>query len=486
MKSPPTRWLEGLILVAILVLAFFMASIPHLTYEYPLHIDEWMRYGGAQSVVATGHIVYPSPFQAGETVSPDEEIGFHLLLGELQMITGVSWLNLFRFLPGIILALLALQAYVFCGGGAAGLAAAFLAALIPTTVRFLGPAFLVPVALGLSFIPLTLVVLTRLMSDIRGPVILFLVFLFLLFMHPPTLAVVSVMALVYLIFFLSAGEKSSRFRQSMLGLASVALVYVFMLFWAPAFVSFVVNEAASPALHLQLPPIQGAVAAFGYIPAILFSLGVGILAHRGGRESWALVLCAAGLLAYQLLYPHFYIGPDIVYERGWLYVFVFMALLGAEALVAINRWVSMLFSRRRFAGAASRAVVGIVTLSALVMGLRSHLAEPYYHIVDDVTYQDFRWVREYVPAEYQIGVLDTAQAWAFADISGKFAYASEVAPNFHPRGRAAMEFLDNGARDALWLSARNIGMVYGPGLVENNRLMKVNHNMYLLVREEGS
>jgi hypothetical protein len=27
----------------LLLLAFFMAIIPHIGYAYPLHIDEWMR-----------------------------------------------------------------------------------------------------------------------------------------------------------------------------------------------------------------------------------------------------------------------------------------------------------------------------------------------------------------------------------------------------------------------------------------------------------
>ncbi len=485
LSQQQARLVEGLFLGIILVLAFFMASIPHFQYPYPLHMDEWMRYGQAQSLMETGRTAYPNPFDSGATFSPDIEVGFHLLLGELKLITGISWLNLFRFLPGIILALLAFQAYVFGKGKGFGLGAAFLVILIPTTCRFLGPAFLVPVALGLTFIPLTLFILHRLMFDLRGPVILFLVFLSLLFIHPPTLAVISAIAVIHFIFFLLPGEKpQSRCRQSILALVFLVSIYVFMFFWAPSFINFVVKEAMHPEAHLPLPPIWGAVSKFGYIPVALFALGVGILAYRGKRDNWALVLSAVGLLAFQQLYPRFYIGPDIVYERGWLYTYVMMALLGGVALRELGGWTRMALRHKpTITNATSYTIIGILVVLAFALSLRSHFTEPYYHVIDDATYQDFLWVREYVPQQYQIGVLNTGVAWAFASVTGKFAYTAEVAPNFHAKGRSAMEFLHNGASDTTWLQEREIGIVYTPGVVANNQLIKVNNNVYLLVEE---
>ncbi|MFC1990726.1 hypothetical protein ACFLU9_01070 [Chloroflexota bacterium] len=475
--------IEGLLLVAVLMLAYFMSSIPHWHYQYPLHIDEWWRYGDAQSLIETESITHPNPFEAGETLSPDIEAGFHLFLGELKLITGVSWLSLFRYLPGIILAMLAFQAYVFGKRKGLGLGAASLATLIPTSVRFLGPAFLLPVSLGLVFIPLTLFVLHRLMSGLRGPIILFLILLALLFIHPPTFAVVSAITVIHLVLFLLPGkEPQSRARQSVLALVFIVPIYGLMFFWAPSFIDFVVNEAMQPELHLQLPPIQNAVFKFGYIPATLFALGIGILARQGKRDNWAIVLSAVGLLAFLLLYPRFYIGPDIIYERGWLYFFVLMALLGGVALKEIWGWAGR-GNMPSLATVSSYAVIGILVASAFAMSLRSHLTEPYYHVIDDINYQDFLWVREYTPPQYQVGVLDTAKAWAFAAVTGKFAYTAEVSPNFHAKGRSAMEFLENGARDTSWLVERGINIVYSSEEIDNNQLIKVNNNLYLLARD---
>lgn len=472
-----------MLLVAILALAFFMASIPHWHYGYPLHIDEWWHYGDAQSLIQSKHFAYPNPFDSGNTLSADIELGFHTFLGELKLITGMSWLNLFRFLPGIIFVILTFLAYAFGKRKGFGLAAAFLVALIPTTVRFLGPAFLVPVALGLTFIPLTLFTLHRLMFDFRGPMILIIIFVTLMFIHPPTLLAVSAISVIHFIFFLPRGEKpKSRSWQSAIALVSLVPIYIYLLlFWAPSAFDFVIKEALNPEAHLALPPIQDALTKFGYIPAALSILGAGILVFRGGRGNWALILSAVALLAYEQLYPRFYIGPDIVYERGWLYTFVMMALLGGVALTEIWRWSQMALQHKSFKYAAlSYTLIIILVFSALSLSLRSHLSEPYYHVVDDATYEDFLWVREYVPLQYQIGVLDTGVAWAFASVSGKFAYTTEVAPNFHEKGRSAMIFLHDGARDTSWLEDRGITIVYSPGTVENKELIKVHNNVYLL------
>ena len=466
-----------------MLLAFFMASIPHLDYVYPLHIDEWWHYGDAQSLIDAGSIPYPNPFDSGAELSSDIEVGFHLFLGEFKLITGSSWLNMFRFLPGVFFALLAFIAYAFGKRRGFGLAAAFLVTLIPTTVRFLGPSFLVPVALGLTFIPVTLFVLHRLMFDIRGPLVLILIFVSLMFIHPPTLLAVSVISVVHFIFFLPRGEKpQSRVWQSVLALVSLVPIYIYMFFfWAPSAFDFVIKETLNPEAHIALPPIQDAIPKFGYVPVALFIIGAGIIVRRGGRENWALVLSAIVLLAFEQIYPRFYIGPDILYERGWLYTYVMMALLGGVALVEIGRWIqAALRHKQTQATVLSYALVGVIALSALGIGIQSRLSEPYYHVIDEETYKEFLWIKEYMPSQYQIGVLKTDTAWAFAAVTGKFAYTTEVAPNFHEKGRSARAFLHEGAKDTAWLKERGITIVYAPGTIDNSDLIKVHNSFYLL------
>ena len=473
-----------LLLVMILILAFFMASIPHLDYQYPIHTDEWWRYGDAYSLLEAGHPAYPDIFDNGAVTDTDIEIGFHLFIGELKLITGLPWLAIFRFLPGLILALLAFLAYAFGRKKGYGLEAAFLVTLIPTTIRLLGPAFLVPVALGITFIPLTLLILQRFMNDFRGPVMLFLMLLSLLFIHPPTLAVISAIILMHAgLFMVWRGKSPGQAKQSVFVLLMFIPIYMLMYWWAADWIGLVTREALSPELHLQLPPIQGAVSEFGYIPALLFLIGTGIIIMRRSAEDWALLLLVVGLLVYLQVYPLFYIGLDIIYERGWLYVFVLMALIGGLALKNMRLFIQPIFARQSLKTAAFTGAIFILAVIMLIISVRNHFSEYYYYLVDDVTYQDFIWIRDNVPEKYQTGILDTNVAWAFAPLTQKFAYTAEVSPNFHMKGRAAMEFLAEGAEDTNWLVERGISIVYSAEEVNTAHLSKVNHNTYLLIND---
>ena len=379
------RVIEGLLLIMILLLAFFMASIPHFNYLYPLHIDEFWHYGDAQSLIETGRIPYPDPFNAGEPYVPDVEVGFHLILGVIQLVTGLSWLTLFRFLPGVIFALLAFQAYALGRGRGFGLGAAFLICLIPTTIRLLGPAFLVPISLGLMYLPLIIFILHRLVFTARGIAILFLLLLTLLFLHPPTMAVVSVITIIHLLFFIPGKENLRlRLKMSAFIFGLIVLVYIFLIFWAPSALYFVVSEALNPELHMPMPAMENMALKYGMVPLALFLLGVGILFYRRNRNDLAVITSALGLLVFQQLYPHLYIGPDIIYERGWLYIFVLMAPIGAVALKAIWEWLGRAWQHRpEMAGFATCAVTGVLVAVSLFFSIRNGLWEYYYHVVDD-------------------------------------------------------------------------------------------------------
>lgn len=355
-----------------------MASIPRLNYQYPLHVDAWWRYGDAYSLMETGHLAYPDVFNNGAATDTDIEIGFHLFIGELKLITGLSWLALFRFLPGLILALLAFQAYAFGRKKGYGFEAAFLVTLIPTTIRLLGPAFLVPVALGITFIPLTLLIWRRFMADLRGPVMLFLMLLSLLFIHPPTLAVISAIILMHVVFFMVWRKKlPGRAKQSVVVLLMFIPIYSLMYWWAADWVGLVTREALSPELHLQLPPIPGTVSEFGHIPALLFLIGTGIIIVNRSAEDWAVLLSVVGLLVYLQVYPLFYIGLDIIYERGWLYVFVLMALIGGLAFKKIRVFIQQIFENKSLKMVASTGVIFILAIMMLIISVRNHFSEYY-------------------------------------------------------------------------------------------------------------
>ncbi len=147
----------GLLLVA--AFAFYIAFIPRLNYPYPVHADEWVHLAYAKATLTEGRIISTDPFfgqSIWEPLNPYLEAGFHLFLSLLRQIGNLSWITIFRYFPSIIFAMTVLSVYILARREKFGLEAALLTCLIPTTVGILGPALLVPVAMGLLFIPIIL------------------------------------------------------------------------------------------------------------------------------------------------------------------------------------------------------------------------------------------------------------------------------------------------------------------------------------------
>jgi hypothetical protein len=135
--------LDGL--AGILLFSFWAGMSPRWDYPYPLHIDEWFAIGYTQSTLEYGGLEYPNPYRPRE-VSFHPEMGFHLLLGFLKTVTGLSWMSLYRITSGVLLVLLAFLTYAFGYRSSFGWAAALFVPLISTSIRTLGPAFVVPVS----------------------------------------------------------------------------------------------------------------------------------------------------------------------------------------------------------------------------------------------------------------------------------------------------------------------------------------------------
>ncbi|GAG90991.1 unnamed protein product, partial [marine sediment metagenome] len=157
--------LDFLILLPIVALAFYLAFIPHQSYPYSVHVDEWVHLAHSKAMLQAGSTTYIDPFFGESTIGPTSAFsqmgphlytGYYLFWGVFQQISGLSWLTIFKYFPAIIFVITVLSAYILGRREGFGLEAALFTCLIPTTVGILGPGFMVPVAFGLLFIPLAL------------------------------------------------------------------------------------------------------------------------------------------------------------------------------------------------------------------------------------------------------------------------------------------------------------------------------------------
>ena len=61
-KQKAITCFELLVLILIVLFAFFIAFIPHMNYCFPAHIDEWNQIAYSQAMLQAGSIDFEEPF----------------------------------------------------------------------------------------------------------------------------------------------------------------------------------------------------------------------------------------------------------------------------------------------------------------------------------------------------------------------------------------------------------------------------------------
>ncbi len=479
-----------LALAIIMGLAFFTTMIPRLDYEYPLHQDEWTHLAEARTIVASGTIPFDDAVTGEARSTPYHEVGYHLFLAEFYLLTGLSWLTIFRFIPGGIFALTVLCAYVFGTRRGFGLEAALFASLLPTTLRFLGPGFAVPMAVALLFVPLILFLVSNVWTSRGLPVLLLPLLCFLFIAHPPTALFASAIVVVHGL-FQSVRPVSARRPEARRPLVQLAAVVgVIALSSLPFFVynhgiiGTAAGQAALPNEVLTAP--GGMIPRLGYIPYALFVIGLGVLAMTGRRTDRALLVVTVLVATIVFLYYSFRVGPEVVYSRSVLYLSLLLLLIAALATSRIRGWLAASL-RTRWAGGASAVAAGLVVvllaLPSLGLSLQSRYDEDYYHLIDDKKYRDFVWVGDNLGQEYERALILPKLARPFAAITGKQAYVAvplTVLPLRSPRVEEASQVLQDGVPDADWLRERGVTIVYSEKPARNRELVEVHDRVYVL------
>lgn len=469
------RTLHVVVLLGILGLAFYMGMLPKTDYRYPIHVDEWAHYGLAQATVDPGgnypHPVYGTTSHAprGGRIIRHRQAGFHTLLGGIQLLSGVSWITLFRYLPPFFLVITAFMAYLWGRREGFGLEAAVLVTLVPTTLRILGPGFLVPMAMGLLLLPVVLLLISRFEFTLRASLLLALCLAFLAFAHPGMAFYLVLIVLVHIAFFALYRRVSFWTRVQLLGLAVLGP----LLAWG--LVTQVQNVGLGGVAALltevdttpKLPKIyQEVLLSYGIIPLGLFVLGIIRLVWRLEWKSLALASSAILILGLISLYARYSVGNQTLADRGLLLLITLAALVGGYGLGELrwNWWrlVPWVPVDARWVQHAGVGVALSLVAITLALGIPSRMNEPYYRIVDDVRYSDTQWIREYTGDKYRRILAEPTWGLAMAPLAGKYAYTNSnaVFPDLPERVEAALAKLREGPVDTSWFVENDVDIVY--------------------------
>ncbi len=486
-----TNRLEHLLLLLIMVLAFYVAFIPHLNYPYPVHIDEWIHLTYSQAILLAGDTTFIDPFYGGSMkgltgsdlgLGYHLEIGFHLFWGIFQRISGISWLTIYKYFPSVIFMITILSVYVLSQKQGFGLEAAFFASLIPTTVGILGPAFLVPVAMGLLFVPLSLFLAFNFRTG-WSYLVLFIFTSFLLAIHAVTAVVLVIILMPYILLNVKDSFKHS------LGLTlALAVPFLAPFPWILSLLMPTAKLLFSPQPLLTYVDLPRIIKIFGYLPVLLSLGGTFLLGFKGGKKNYGLILGLLALLLVLVTFFTLHYGIAIVYYRGLMYMMLMLSIVAGAGVA----WVRSLRLPRRFATGlkttwltSSAGIILCLVLIGLTLAvvIPTRQETPYYHMIDKEDYQVFVWIRENVSNEYEKAILDPWKATAFTAITGKHVY-TKIHSYPKDTDKQASAFLRLGCTNTDFLRENGISIVYSRGECDNPNLVEVRKNIYLLKEDE--
>ncbi|MFC2025165.1 hypothetical protein ACFLTG_01985 [Chloroflexota bacterium] len=475
-------------LIPILGLAFYIAFIPHQNYLYPLHVDEWVHMAHSNAMLQSGSITFTNPFFGASATNP-LEAGFHLFWGVFQRLSGISWVVIFRYFPGIIFIITILAVYIMAQREGFGLEAAFFTCLIPTTVGILGPAFLVPVAMGLLFTPLILFLAFNYRTA-WSYLLIFIFICFLLAIHAPSAICPIIVLAPYILLNLTGNFKHS------LGIILVLMLPFLII--SPWIANLLLPTAKNLLTqhplteYVQLPRIMQT---YGYSPLLFCLLGTCLLAIRGDKKNYGLILGFLALLLMLVAFFTFHYGVPIMYERGLMYMMLMAGIVAGAGLMGVrnlrlpdrvNTWLKTPLIYKNVGSFLCLVIIGMT----LWFYLPERLDTPYYHMIDREDYQAFVWIKDNIGEDYEKAILDPWKATAFTAITGKGIYTRIHA---YPlaKDNEAYAFIKGGSSDTTFLKKTSISIIYTRVYDEaqdsntdyssgNPDLIEVSKNIYLL------
>lgn len=444
-------------------------------YEYPVHADETMHWARMAEMQRSDTLRHPDPYTGHvERDSPQSlrglvhEKGFYVAFAGFQEVTGTGWMDLIRLAPTAMAMVTASLVYVALRPWPAAPLAAALVALVPTTPRFLGIGFFVPIGIGLAWVACALVLLRDAGRSRGAMALLVLVAAWAFFVHLIIGFAVVLVTLVALPFLRLGG------RHRLVFLAAGMLLPV--AWFLDAFQPDVIQEAERGAF---LPFDFTIFDQLGVPFLVVYVFGAALLLHRPPEGRHQLPLLAATLasivaLAFIVTNIGFGLGRYALYDR-WHQPFTLFATVPVAygvswlffaARNAARTWGAShpeLFRRAPlWAGPMAIAfgmmVAGLAGGAVATQGVGEHLSEPFYYVLDDRDWRMFQAAAK-LPDEYEVFLAHPWKAPIFTAMTGLQPHAW-LQPGRPPiNGDDYGAYMDGRFEDGAWLVSRDISLV---------------------------
>lgn len=439
------------------------------TRVFPIHMDEYVHWGEAVSIQREARVDATNIYSAGDAQfalqAENHERGFHIYLAAFQEATGIPWTTLFAGGPVLVALLGALAVFALAERWGAGLEAALWLAAVPTTLRFLGPGFLVPIALTIPILAFGLHLLFH-TTGFRTYIAIALISAGLWPIHAFGAVLLLGFCLLMGLASLHTPSRAAALVGTAAGPALIAYPYYARVLRAPHEVS-------------TLPPNIATIHLAGAILFALALLGIVVLCLRRTSLGAAIVLGVTLLAGEVLLARRVEANEDLfgLYDRTFTLLPFLAAVPAGVGTAAIWRGLARLAPLRRY---AVPLAVAILVLQASVVGARAkeQMAQDYYEVVTEEQFADYLEALPHLQGPHRLAIVD-GQTMPFTLATG-IPTLYVFLPLSGDPPEVVSRFFADGASDTIFLLHSGTSIVVTQRPVQNPYLVQVSDSVYVL------
>lgn len=376
-------------------------------YEYTLHVDEnhhWAQMAQLQRQDSIRHdepYTGRSPAGVFQLKGGIHEKGFHISLAQFQDVSGIGWPVLFRFLPTAFSVMTAWALWAFLSPWKGVPLAALFVALLPTTPRFIGPAFLVPIGASLAWLPLVGLLARDTFEHRRMPFLLVFAIAWSFFLH-----FIAGFGALLLVASMLPWVRHRRLAGILILSSLVPVLWLIKNF---------LEEIAREAERTASLPLDRTIFDHLGTPFLLcWIVGLFALALKQPRRARAELngLAVASLVVFLMIGINleFSLRNYFLYER-WHQPFLLFA--AAPAAYGILSVVSALWHAkmgRHVAVPVAAFLLLAAPVIALDRGVDGHLEQRYYHVLEARDFEAIQWAQQNLGDEYTTFLGDPVKA----------------------------------------------------------------------------
>jgi hypothetical protein len=470
-----------------------MIFLPHIKENYflPIHVDEWEHWSYSQAFMKTGSTSFINPY-IGEGIISPQEIGFNIFTSSISWILNVDFTSIFLFFPSILIIFVCLTAFNIGEKTERkfGLLAALFISFIPTTCRFLGPSFFIPITLGILYL---IFLIWLFQQEEKQAIILIPILIFCIFLiHPPTALAGLILIMVYSLLLIFEKKYQSSFLLIIASLLPIGLIFLIATRWDLSLQTVIDGFLGENyILEMGLPKIWINLEQMGIILWGLLIIGVYYSIVNGKTIIRTIFLSIIAFISLIILYDRYGYGMPIMYERSFTYLFLLISLLAGLGLTELTKTFSKILGKNlKKINVKNMKILHYILPSLLILILISttipaHINIPYYHIIDENEFETYSWIKENIKDYYQNGfennkgVVDPFKASPFSAITGLNIISLSMSPLYGYEYHDEVElFLNNECKNTKFLQKFGASVISSSNC-NNNNLTMIYPNVYI-------